>query len=581
MHLTRDGVKFFSASVDTMSEMLSRRTQILSLGFLLLLLIGAGPSQPYYDEVFDENGALRLGYSEVYPVYQKLTNEDKKRIQKVSKKKFSGDNALDPLPRILTQAEFNELKRGVEQRGRALRLFLVDYYAGKDEVVHRLIPKTVLDRIVSRSVETRYHALVVPESIAFPYGPDLIRDAKGAWRVVEDNPGYIGGVGDLIQARKSLLNLMPAYADRLTPLDSPERFYNDLVSRYKSLSNPADGALVIYSVPPYDDHEDFRLNKIMKELGVEVVTPFTQKRLTVKDSGLYLYHKKNRKIKQRVGYVILNGEHHFIDFTHPAAHERALVEEAKGHLEERFLSPDVRNRIQEAIQPNPSTGMRDISQLSQAIQGTGYLDDLALERVDQVKGLPAAVLSGQVPTNYTPGVDFIGDKEFYVYVEDLVRFYLHEEPILKNIPTSRFAAISAEGRPMLNQDLVDRVFQEQERYVIKAVDGRGGDAVWVGPSISKEEFQAVKQKILAEPERFIAQEFTHLSVMDKKIVDLRMISAVDRKGVFVSPTPWGRALPLGGDGKVNLSSHGMESAVVVVENPKPFCIKDSLSELLE
>lgn len=35
--------------------------------------------------------------------------------------------------------------------------------------------------------------------------------------------------------------------------------------------------------------------------------------------------------------------------------------------------------------------------------------------------------------------DFLGDKEIYLYVENFIRYYLNEEPILKNVPTKSLA----------------------------------------------------------------------------------------------------------------------------------------------
>jgi hypothetical protein len=59
-----------------------------------------------------------------------------------------------------------------------------------------------------------------------------------------------------------------------------------------------------------------------------------------------------------------------------------------------------------------------------------------------------------------------------------------------------------------------------------------------------------------------------------------MISAVDPKGVYVSGTPWARALPLNGDGKVNLSSSGREMTVLVVKDPAKHCITQSIADAL-
>jgi uncharacterized circularly permuted ATP-grasp superfamily protein len=184
----------------------------------------------------------------------------------------------------------------------------------------------------------------------------------------------------------------------------------------------------------------------------------------------------------------------------------------------------------------------------------------------ETQGLLNAMLTGKVATNYSPGVNFVEDKEFYVYVEDLIRHYFHEEPVLKNIPTERFAKTGSDGRIGVDRTLLARVFKNPENYVIKAVDGLGGDSVWVGAKTPPEQFVHVRQKILAEPERYIVQNFTHLSVMDGTITDLRMLSAVGPGGVFVLPIPWGRDLPMDGDGKVNISLKGRQVVVMVMRS---------------
>jgi uncharacterized circularly permuted ATP-grasp superfamily protein len=537
------------------------------LPLLLAASLSSLAAEPaYYDEIRDENGKLRPGYAEILPFYEKLSEPDKRRFLEVTRADFQGDNALDPLPRLISESDYEVLRRGVEQRGRALQLFLRDYYSGRSDRIDRIMPREVLDRIVDRSMESGYRGLVNPDAIAFPYGPDIIRDARGTWRMVEDNPGFIGGPGDLIHARETLLKRMPGYQSALDAADDPAQFYRQLVARYREQARPRDGRIVLYMVPPYPDNEDKRIEKIFSALGVDIVTPHTKKKLIVTDRGSFLetVNENGSRRREPVGYLVLNGEHHFVDFTHAAAYERAMLSEAKDQLSEDSLNPRVRRLIEDALVAEPETGRVDFKRLRKAINQSHFVNEVDSTRRYQARGLTQAILSGRLPSNYSPGVDFIGDKEFYVYVEKIVREYLGEEPILKNIPTERFGIPDSGGRIVADEKLMDRVFSNPKKYVIKAVDGRGGDSVWVGPSIPEKDFLAVRAKILAEPERFIVQEYTHLSVLDGKIVDLRMISAVDSKGVLVSPTPWGRALPMGGDGKVNLSSNGREVAIVVV-----------------
>jgi uncharacterized circularly permuted ATP-grasp superfamily protein len=125
----------------------------------------------------------------------------------------------------------------------------------------------------------------------------------------------------------------------------------------------------------------------------------------------------------------------------------------------------------------------------------------------------------------------------------------------------------------LDRENLKTSLENQDKFVIKAVDGRGGDGVWVGPKISRDAYAKAGPQVEAEPDRFIAQPFTHLSVSNGNIVDLRMISTVDKNGTLVSQTPWARGLPIDGDGKVNLSSSGRELAVIVIKDPPKKTLK--------
>jgi len=150
-------------------------------------------------------------------------------------------------PRILTKAEDIELSRGTEQRGKALAMFLREYYAGRKSF-EAVIPRSVLDRIVSRSGESGYLGKVKPENIAFPYGPDIIRTRDGKWAVIEDNPGFIGGIGDLKIARESLLKQMPKFKDILNAKNDPREYYRKVIELAKKKAHPKTGKIILYLV---------------------------------------------------------------------------------------------------------------------------------------------------------------------------------------------------------------------------------------------------------------------------------------------------------------------------------------------
>jgi len=181
-----------------------------------------------------------------------------------------------------------------------------------------------------------------------------------------------------------------------------------------------------------------------------------------------------------------------------------------------------------------------------------------------VPNLLDAYYNGGVKIANGPGFELLGDKELCAHVDKLIKFYLKEEPVLQTIPTLSFAT---------DPDLIAKVFDDaraQENVVVKRVDGRGGDAVWVGAKLSRTDFMEARPLVVAEPDAFIVQKYTALSQVDGQLVDLRgpaiLSSSQDMlsggPGVSVSPVLWGRGvLDKGGNGKVNISDSGFEFTI--------------------
>jgi len=93
------------------------------------------------------------------------------------------------------------------------------------------------------------------------------------------------------------------------------------------------------------------------------------------------------------------------------------------------------------------------------------------------------------------------DKSIYPYVPDMVRFYLAEEPILNNVPT--FMLYRPQER--------DHVLAHLPELVVKEVHGAGGYGMLIGPTASKAEIEAFRARIVAAPEKYIAQPTLALS----------------------------------------------------------------------
>jgi len=157
-------------------------------------------------------------------------------------------------------------------------------------------------------------------------------------------------------------------------------------------------------------------------------------------------------------------------------------------------------------------------------------------------------------------------------MDKIIAHYLNEKPILNTIPTLSFATDFAprtkknqEPKSLLNQNLLNQVFDNpdvQNYVVVKRVDGRGGDSVWVGPKIPRESFVEVKELVAKEPEAFIVQKYIALSQVDNQLVDIRCLGSVSNNNIIFSETFWGRGVPLNGsNGKVNISDRGFEFAI--------------------
>ncbi|KKW68432.1 hypothetical protein AAV94_04815 [Lampropedia cohaerens] len=116
-------------------------------------------------------------------------------------------------------------------------------------------------------------------------------------------------------------------------------------------------------------------------------------------------------------------------------------------------------------------------------------------------GLMQAYCAGNVTICNAVGTGVADDKSVYPYVPEMVRFYLGEEPILKNVPTYM-------GR---KPDDLAYILDHLEELVVKEVHGAGGYGMLIGPQASKEEIAHFRAALQAKPAGYIAQPTLSLS----------------------------------------------------------------------
>src|ERR1700723_3066417 len=185
-----------------------------------------------------------------------------------------------------------------------------------------------------------------------------------------------------------------------------------------------------------------------------------------------------------------------------------------------------------------------------------YLDPLVF-RPDSVLGLPglmSAYQAGNVTLANAVGTGIADDKAVYSYMPDIVKFYLGEEPILKNVPTWRCRE---------PKDLA-YVLDNLSELVVKEVHGSGGYGMLIGPAATKATIEAFRDKLKREPEGFIAQPTLALSTcptctasgLAPRHVDLRPFVLTGSNHVTIVPGGLTRVALKEGSLVVNSSQGG-------------------------
>jgi uncharacterized circularly permuted ATP-grasp superfamily protein len=187
-------------------------------------------------------------------------------------------------------------------------------------------------------------------------------------------------------------------------------------------------------------------------------------------------------------------------------------------------------------------------------------------RPDSMLGVPdlmRAYRAGNVTLANAVGTGVADDKAIYPFVEDMIRFYLTEEPILKNVPTYICA------RP---GDLT-YVLDHLPDLVVKAVNESGGYGMLMGPWATSHECAAFAVKLRHNPRNYIGQPVVTLSTsptwtedgLAPRHVDLRPY-IVSGRATWVLPGGLTRTALVKGSLVVNSSQGGGSKDTWVMEN---------------
>ncbi|HLH93575.1 MAG TPA: circularly permuted type 2 ATP-grasp protein [Xanthobacteraceae bacterium] len=396
---------------------------------------------------------------------------------------------FDVLPRILSAAEWKILRAGLEQRIKALNLYIKDVYGRRDILKAGVLP----DDLVFQNPVFRpeMNGQKVPHDIYVHIGGiDIIRVDAETFYVLEDNARTPSGVSYMLENREIMLRLFPELfaRHRVAPV---ENYPDELLATLKSVAPTVTNTdpTVVLLTPGVYNSAYYEHSFLADKLGVELVEG---RDLFVKDELVFMRTTQGPK---RVDVIYRR-------------------------IDDDFLDPL-------AFRPDSALG---------------------------VPGLMSAYHAGNVTLANAVGTGIADDKAVYSYMPKIVKFYLDEEPILKNVPTWRCR----------EADHLAYVLDHLDELVVKEVHGSGGYGMLIGPKSDQATIAAFRAKLKSSPRNFIAQPTLALSTCPTCVeegvaprhVDLRPFVLTGRDRIRIVPGGLTRVALTKGSLVVNSSQGG-------------------------
>ncbi len=211
---------------------------------------------------------------------------------------------FDIVPRVLPGGEWQRLERGLQQRTRAINLFLADVYGPQRILADKVVPAELV--LSSKTFRQACLGLRPPKDIwTHVSGTDLVRDRDGEFYVLEDNIRCPSGVSYVLENRELMKRVLPEvfHGSSIAPVeDYPERLLAAL-----SQTAPADAPTVVLLSPGPHNSAFFEHSFLAQQMGIELVTGAD---LCVDDDTVYMRTTRGR---QRVDAIYRRIDDDFLD----------------------------------------------------------------------------------------------------------------------------------------------------------------------------------------------------------------------------------------------------------------------------
>lgn len=176
--------------------------------------------------------------------------------------------SLDPIPFIISEVEWDEIKKGLQQRANLLNLILKDLYSEQKLIKENIIPAEVIFSHKGFSPEVYDFGLKNNFNLYF-YATDLARGPDGKMWVINDRTQAPSGLGYAIENRLT----MNVVAKELYPNIETKKlfsFLEEFKNLFKKFKHDADSVAALLTPGPYNETY-FEHSYLSSFLNIELV----------------------------------------------------------------------------------------------------------------------------------------------------------------------------------------------------------------------------------------------------------------------------------------------------------------------
>ena len=211
----------------------------------------------------------------------------------------------DPIPLLISAAEFSSIEAGLAQRAQLMELILADLYGPRTLMAEGLIPPDLVYGNPAflrpcRTVDVRRR----DRHLMF-YAADMLRGPDGAWRVLADRTGQTQGLAYALENRRIMARVVPELfqSQRIRQL----RQHLEVASDALQALSPDDGAGVALLSSGHSDPLWFEHVLLSRQMSIGLVEGGD---LTLRNGQVFL---KTLRGLQRIGVLMRRKEGHRVD----------------------------------------------------------------------------------------------------------------------------------------------------------------------------------------------------------------------------------------------------------------------------